>query len=204
MRIAHGRLQIAVPKQLLNCADVAARLQQMRSERVNIQIRGVNADAVVIYRVTQVVYMVARPMSRQYKHDNATLEELEQSNWGEPTYSSHLVKECHRLRRVQLRLLTIENLRILIGQNIGLPFLMPLALERLEQNPLAEGDFYPGDLLCAALRVEADFWGAHAEERARLDGIVEGARKLAALESEIVVRALEDALNQFAITADAG
>lgn len=108
------------------------------------------------------------------------------------------------LRRVQLRLLTIENLRILIGQNIGLPFLMPLALEQLEQNPLAEGDFYPGDLLCAALRVEADFWRAHAEERARLDGIVEGARKLAALEGEIVVRALEDALSQFAGTADAG
>lgn len=142
-------------------------------------------------------------MSRRYKYENATLEELEQSNWGEPTYPSHLVRECHRLRRVQLRLLTIENLRILIGQNIGLPFLMPLALEQLEQNPLAEGDFYPGDLLCETLRVEADFWRAHAEERARLDGIVEGARKLAALEGEVVVRALDDALSQFTSTAEA-
>jgi hypothetical protein len=56
---------------------------------------------------------------------------------------------------------------------------------------IPKGDFYPGDLLCAALRVEAGFWRAHAEKRPLLDGIAEEARKLAALKDEIVVRALE-------------
>jgi len=48
-----------------------------------------------------------------------TLEELEGERWGEATYPSHLVNECHRLRTVPLRLFTIENLRIMLGQNIG-------------------------------------------------------------------------------------
>ena len=132
-------------------------------------------------------------MTSRHKYDNATLEELEQSNWGEPTYPSHLVTECHRLRRVQLRSLSVENLRILIGQNIGLPFLIPLAIEQLQQNPLAEGDFYPGDLLCAVLRAEPEFWASHADSRDEVRIICERARELAASEGKVVVRAIEEA-----------
>jgi hypothetical protein len=35
----------------------------------------------------------------------------------------------------------------MIGQKIGLPYLVPLAINALEQDPLAQGDYYPGDLL---------------------------------------------------------
>jgi hypothetical protein len=35
-----------------------------------------------------------------------TLQDLEGVDWGEPTYNSHLVVECHRLRRVPLDRLT--------------------------------------------------------------------------------------------------
>jgi hypothetical protein len=112
------------------------------------------------------------------------------------------VTECHRLRRVQLRLLTVENLRILIGQSIGLLFLIPLALEQLEKNPLAEGDFYPGDLLCAVLRVKADFWEVHAQLREQVGGIAGRARLLAASEGKVVVRAIEEALSVFASSAN--
>lgn len=45
---------------------------------------------------------------------NKSLEQLEGQDWGEPTYDSHLVTECHRLRRVPLREFTTENLRIMI------------------------------------------------------------------------------------------
>ncbi|MGH8706949.1 MAG: contact-dependent growth inhibition system immunity protein [Burkholderiales bacterium] len=136
-------------------------------------------------------------MKRQSKFDNATLEELERSNWGEPTYQSHLVTECHRLRRVQLRLLTLEDLRILIGQSIGLQFLVPLAVKQLQRNPLAEGDFFPGDLLCALLRVEPEFWEGHTDARNQVAAISERARELAAPEGKVVVRALEEALSVF-------
>ena len=48
---------------------------------------------------------------------------------------------------VPVRELTTENLRILIGQQIGLECLVPLALDALEQSPFESGDYYPGDLL---------------------------------------------------------
>lgn len=35
---------------------------------------------------------------------------------------------------------------------------MPRALRQLEENPLCRGDFYPGDLLSAVLRVDESFW----------------------------------------------
>lgn len=89
---------------------------------------------------------------------NKSLQELENCDWGEPTYDSHLVVTCHKLRRVPLKLFNIENLRIMIGQNIGLKFLAPLALKHVHAHPLAQGDFYPGDLLVSLLRVETNFW----------------------------------------------
>lgn len=89
---------------------------------------------------------------------NKSLQELENCDWGEPTYDFYLVVTCDKLRRVPLKLFNIENLRILIGQNIGLKFLVPLALKQVHAHPLAQGDFYPGDLLVSLLRVETNFW----------------------------------------------
>jgi hypothetical protein len=97
-----------------------------------------------------------------------SLQDLEQSDWGEPTYDSYLVKTIHRLRRVPLRKLTIEDLRIMIGQNIGLPYLMPLALDELRKCPLAEGDYYHGDLLNMVLPAEPKFWQEHPDWRAEV------------------------------------
>ena len=87
-----------------------------------------------------------------------TLENLEKSNWGEPTYDSYLVKTCHKLRRKPLEEFETEDLRIMIGQNIGLDYLIPLALETLKENILAEGHMYEGDLLNSVLTSEKEFW----------------------------------------------
>jgi hypothetical protein len=97
------------------------------------------------------------------------LQELEQHDWGEPTFSSHLVQTCHRLRRKPLNEFSVEDLRIMIGQGIGLHFLIPIAIERLEEEPLAEGDLYAGDLLTAVLRTDESVWARHPEclKRAR-------------------------------------
>ena len=59
---------------------------------------------------------------------------------------SYLLSERRRLRAIPLKLLRLEDLRLLIGQAVGLTYLVPLALEHLIQHPLASGDFYPGDL----------------------------------------------------------
>lgn len=77
---------------------------------------------------------------------------------GPSKYDSFLVKECHRLRHVPLRELTVEHLRMLIGQGISLTYTVPLALERLSADPLVSGEMYPGDLLNAVKSISDDFW----------------------------------------------
>ena len=97
-----------------------------------------------------------------------SLNELEQHDWGEPTYHSSLVETCHRLRRKPLKEFSVEDLRIMIGQQISLPYLIPLAVEHLEAEPLAEEDYYPGDLLAMVLQVELAFWEQNPSYRQRV------------------------------------
>ena len=80
-----------------------------------------------------------------------SLQELEGVDWGEPTYRSSLVTTCHRLRRKPLNWFTEEDLHIMIGQKVSLPYLIPLAAERLEDDPLVEARFFRGDLLAVVL-----------------------------------------------------
>ena len=81
---------------------------------------------------------------------------------------SHLNAEIRRLLRTPLRQLRLEDLRLLIGQGIGLRFLIPRAIEHVEGHPLAAGDFYPGDLLKQVAEVEESFWQDRPELRLRL------------------------------------
>jgi hypothetical protein len=87
-----------------------------------------------------------------------SIEFLEDEDWGLADDASHLIATCHRLRKKPIHTFEIEDLRIMIGQGIGLPYLIPLALEKLALNPLAEGDFYPGDLLKNVLDTNSLFW----------------------------------------------
>src|SRR5436305_4525972 len=82
-----------------------------------------------------------------------TLEELD-GPWSGPPWDTDLVAKVTQLRKKPLDELTIEDLRILIGQQIALAHLVPRALEILEREPLAEGDLYPGDLLSSLLSTE--------------------------------------------------
>ncbi|MER7674949.1 contact-dependent growth inhibition system immunity protein, partial [Kitasatospora sp. NPDC096128] len=50
-----------------------------------------------------------------------------------------------------------------IRQDVGLTHLLPLALEVLRDDPLAEGDMYEGDLLAAALTRSPEVWSESPE-----------------------------------------
>jgi hypothetical protein len=103
-----------------------------------------------------------------------TLDEVEGVTWGPPTYESGLVRICHPLRTKPLGAYEVEDLRIMIGQNIGLPWLLPLALDRLEENPWASGDMYPGDLLRMTARAKFS-WIARADLCERLRAVIQRA-----------------------------
>lgn len=101
-----------------------------------------------------------------------TLTELENDYWGEPEYHSSLVTRCHDLRNKPLNKFSVEDLRLLIGQNISLAYLIPMALEYLRENILAEGMYYPGDLLFSVLNIQPIFWKNNKELKHEIDQIL--------------------------------
>jgi hypothetical protein len=93
-----------------------------------------------------------------WKHKS--LESLEKNIWPplDSDEGSYLIKTCNQLRKKQLENFTTEDLRIIVGQSIGLKFLIPLAIEILKTDILAEGDLYEGDLLQSVLLSDKDYW----------------------------------------------
>lgn len=75
-------------------------------------------------------------------------------------YPTSLVERCEAALETPLGDLSLEQLRLLIGQGFGSELLVPRALEILEQDPLISVTFYEGDLLAACLRVPFEFWQA--------------------------------------------
>jgi hypothetical protein len=102
-----------------------------------------------------------------------SLQELDGYDWGEPEYNSYLLKEGHRLLKVPLKDFTNEDLRLMIGQEFCLEFLIPIALERLVENEFV-GDRNTGDLLCAMLNLKHKFWKEHVDLHWEFNSIIMG------------------------------
>jgi hypothetical protein len=117
-------------------------------------------------------------MVEKVTDSSKTLEQLEGENWGEPKYHSYLVQTIHRLRRKPISEFTVEDLRITLGQKFGMEYLTPLALDRLEADPFAQGDFYPGDLLGAVMAIPREYWLTHPNEAARMEMVAARAAAL--------------------------
>jgi hypothetical protein len=107
-----------------------------------------------------------------------SLQDLEGDDWPEPTHESYLVQTVYALRRKPLDAFTVEDLRIMLGQSVGINHLVPLALGQLERDPFVAGDFYPGDLLGVVMGVGAAYWRSHPAEALRMTKIAERARSL--------------------------
>ena len=105
-----------------------------------------------------------------------TLENLEKDYWSILDYDSYLVKRCHELRKLPLEKFTTEDLRIMIGQQISLDYLIPLAIEVLTIDLFAEGDFFEGDLLKNVLAIDTDFWNNNKNHWATLDNLIKNRR----------------------------
>ncbi|MEW2330703.1 contact-dependent growth inhibition system immunity protein [Micromonospora chersina] len=102
-----------------------------------------------------------------------TIEQLKRDVWPDPgPDATFLVRRCTELRRKPLAEFTVEDLRIMLGQEIGVPALLPLAVQVLLREPLAEGDHYPGDLLHNVLRLPDSAWSNLRAERKRLASVL--------------------------------
>ncbi|MEU5785016.1 contact-dependent growth inhibition system immunity protein [Micromonospora lupini] len=102
-----------------------------------------------------------------------TIEQLERDVWPDPgPDATFLVARCTALRRKPLADFTVEDLRIMLGQEIGVPALLPLAVRVVLRDPLAEGDYFPGGLLTNVLRLPDSAWSNLQAERKQLAAVL--------------------------------
>jgi len=95
-----------------------------------------------------------------------TIEEIEGVREPEPgPDATPLMRRCVALRRKPLSEFGVEDLRIMLGQQIAVPVLLPMAVAVLVDDPLAEGDFYAGDLLNAVVQLPETAWTSGERER---------------------------------------
>ncbi len=114
-----------------------------------------------------------------------TLEQLEAHRWPEPTAdSSPILTRCHALRTVPLASLSAGDCRVLLTQGIGTRYVLPIALNLIDANPLVEGDYYTGDVLTALLRLSPDEWAGNEALRPRLMSAAKRADDVLAMDPE--------------------
>jgi hypothetical protein len=92
-----------------------------------------------------------------------------------------------------LRQLGAAELRLLLSQGRGLPWVVPLALGRLVKEPFASADYGPGALLGALLTVDPERWDPVWTDR--LARVVHAARTHLALLPEPARTRLGDDLD---------
>ncbi|OAV43914.1 contact-dependent growth inhibition system immunity protein [Lewinella sp. 4G2] len=93
--------------------------------------------------------------------NNITLSEKAGLRWlgaAPADNDSYVLKNSFKLYNKAISDLDVEDVRFLISQRIGLLISVPIALDFLEKNILAEGDYYEGDLLKATLNIPKNFW----------------------------------------------
>ena len=106
--------------------------------------------------------------------ETKSIEQLEKDIWKKPSeFPTDMVEKCYRFRKISIAELTNEQIRLLISQQIGVEYLIGIALEKLERNILTECDFYEGDLLVAVSSLPTEFWNENQTELLDFKTIIE-------------------------------
>jgi hypothetical protein len=106
-------------------------------------------------------------------HLDRTLDELDPPRWGPPDAdATNLIRKVHGLRHIPLGDLSPADLRMLVSQQVALPYVLPLAVRLLVEDPLLDASFYEGDLLLAAVRAPSSAWSLMPDLHARLRAVI--------------------------------
>lgn len=97
-----------------------------------------------------------------------TLVQLKREKFKDPFWDFIPFPSGFHLRRVPLNNLTETDMWVLIRQSIGLDYLVWMALDRLELDPMVKCRQRPGDLLSAVLLADALVWKRNPHYRTRV------------------------------------
>lgn len=137
---------------------------------------------------------------------NKSISELEGWRWkGDIPREddSYVVRNFFTLHNKPISEMDLSDIRFLIGQNSGLKYLVPLALERLKENLFIETEYYPGDLFCSLLLInnEPNYWSVHPNHKQDLINLyTEQKKALGSLDvtEEIIIK-IKDAYKDFLV-----
>ncbi len=86
------------------------------------------------------------------------LLELDPGCFDDAEYDDQVAMLARRLAAKPLRRFNATDLYAAIRHNVGLPWLIPLAIARLEEEPFVAAGDHPGDLLTVVLESDTRFW----------------------------------------------
>lgn len=74
-----------------------------------------------------------------------------------------MISTYYNLRKKPIHEFDVEDLRLMISQKIGIAFLIPEALRKLDKNLFLEGHLSPGDLYDTVISAALKYWLSHQE-----------------------------------------
>lgn len=137
--------------------------------------------------------------------ENKSISELEGWKWKGviPNRETHSGVECrfYELHSKPISELDIYDIRFLIGQNSGLEYLVPYALNKLKEDIFLEVEYYPGDLLCSLLQInnEPNYWVTHHETKQALINLyTEQKKRLGSIDAnDEIIQKIKEAYKEF-------
>jgi CDI immunity proteins len=162
--------------------------RDLRVSRTEWEREGSSFDRFAEHDVVADRELRRRAAEQQIPADESkrTLDTVDPPAWGPaPPDATPLITRCHELRTKPLRDFTVEDLRIMLGQQVALNHLVWPALDRLRSDSLVEYDDYPIDLLVSVLRVDPAYWERSPDYDLELHDLAEGARERFKLAPEL-------------------
>lgn len=105
-----------------------------------------------------------------------TLEDLTGLRVGDPDVAeTPLIKWIIRSWKKPLCDLSDDEIGRLVVQRDGFPYILDLVWPKLENDPLFDGGYYPGDVLSSLIKCDPQIWGARPNYQARLDTLYQQA-----------------------------
>lgn len=86
---------------------------------------------------------------------------------------SYVVYNFYLLHNKPLNDYTADDIHFMIGQDTGLEYLVPTALELIDENITLEASYYPFDMLRQLMRIEIEYWKKNIDQYNKLNQIID-------------------------------
>lgn len=107
-----------------------------------------------------------------------SLLELDPETWQPDALEADIWPVAQRIASRPVRKLSPADLEWLLSNQLCLRYAVPLAMDRLAQDPFLQAARHSGDLLTAVLEVDSRFWLDNYEWWLEMAGILEQALRL--------------------------